>query len=200
MISWYEGYPLHRLLERVMITTEKERKTYADYAALDEGAPYQLIDGELVMTPAPTFFHQLVVWCLGTDLFTFVKQHELGVVVGSPVDVYFSETETYQPDLVFISKDRLDIVTEQKINGAPDLVVEVLSPATGYYDLTKKRRVYEVSGVKEYWIVDPIERTAEVLENVEGTYETVAKAHQKGRVLSRLLDGFEVDLERLFSF
>ena len=182
-----------------MITTEKERKTYADYAALDEGAPYQLIDGELVMTPAPTFFHQLVVWRLGTDLFTFVEQQERGVVVGSPVDVYFSETETYQPDLVFISKDRLNIITEQKINGAPDLVVEILSPATGYYDLTKKRRVYEASGVKEYWIVDPIEHTVEVLENVEGTYETVAKTHQKGRVPSRLLDGFEVDLERLFA-
>ena len=100
MILRYEGYPLHRLMESAMITTEKKGKTSADYAALDEGAPYQLIDGELVMTPAPTFFHQLAVWRLGTDLLTFVERNQLGVVVGSPVDVYFSETETYQPDLV----------------------------------------------------------------------------------------------------
>ena len=141
MISWYEGYPLNTLQARVMITKEKERKTYADYAALGEGAPYQLINGELVMTPAPTFFHQrvvwhlgtdlftfvehhdlgivvgspVVVWHLGTDLFTFVEHHDLGIVVGSPVVVYFSETETYQPDLIFISEDRLDIIAEQQV-------------------------------------------------------------------------------------
>ena len=90
MISWYEGYPLHRLQESVMITTEKERKTYADYAALDEGAPYQLIDGELVMTPAPTTFHQMVVWEFGTTLRTFVQNYDLGLVLGAPVDLYFS--------------------------------------------------------------------------------------------------------------
>ncbi len=200
MISWYEGYPLHWLQESIMITTEKERKTYADYAALDEGAPYQLIDGELVMSPSPTRAHQAVLLRLALMLQRFVVENSLGEVYVAPFDVKLSETEVYQPDLLFISANRLAVITEQHVNGAPDLVVEILSPATGYYDLTKKRRVYEVSGVKEYWIVDPIERTVEVLENVEGTYETVAKADQKGRVSSRLLDGFEVDLERLFSF
>ncbi len=182
-----------------MFAPAREKKTYADYAALEEGAPYQLIDGELVITPAPTFLHQLVVWRLGNQLFNHAEQHGLGVVVGSPVDVYFSESETYQPDLVFIAKDRLDIVTEQRMNGAPDLVAEVLSPATSYYDLTKKRRVYEASGVKEYWLVDPSERSVEVLALVEGLYEIIGKAHQQGRAASRLLPGFEV-MERLFSF
>ena len=183
-----------------MLAPTKDQKTYADYAALDEGAPYQLIDGELVMSPAPTFLHQLVVWRLGTDLFNFVEKHHLGLVVGAPVDVYFSDTETYQPDLIFISKERLHIVAEQKVMGAPDLVVEVLSPATGYYDLTKKRRIYESSGVKEYWIVDPTEKTVEVFTNVENTFEAVEKASQQASVQSRLLDGFEVELAKLFSF
>ncbi len=183
-----------------MLAPTKEKKTYADYIALDEGAPYQLIDGELVMSPAPTFLHQLVVWRLGTHLFNFVEKHGLGVVVGSPVDVYFSETETYQPDLVFISKDRLNIVTEQNVMGAPDLVVEVLSPATGYYDLTKKRRVYEASGVKEYWIVDPTEKTVEVPANVKDLFEAVEKAPPQASVESRLLDGFAVELAKLFAF
>ncbi len=183
-----------------MITTEKERKTYADYAALDEGAPYQLIDGELVMSPSPTRAHQAVLLRLALMLQRFVVENSLGEVYVAPFDVKLSETEVYQPDLLFISANRLAVITEQHVNGAPDLVVEILSPATGYYDLTKKRRVYEASGVKEYWIVDPTEHTVEVLENVGGTYETVAKAHQKGRAPSRLLDGFEVDLERLFAF
>ncbi len=182
-----------------MITTEKERKTYADYAALDEDAPYQLIDGELVLSPSPTRAHQAVLLRLALMLQRFVAENSLGEVYVAPFDVKLSETEVYQPDLLFISANRLAVITEQHVNGAPDLVVEILSPATGYYDLTKKRRVYEVSGVKEYWIVDPIEHTVDVLENVEGTYETVAKAHQKGRVPSRLLDGFEVDLGRLFA-
>ena len=183
-----------------MLAPTKEKKTYADYAALDEGAPYQLIDGELVMSPAPTVYHQMVVWELGTTLRLFVQEHDLGLVIGAPVDVYFSETETYQPDLVFISKERLNIVTEQNVMGAPDLVVEVLSPATGYYDLTKKRRVYEASGVKEYWIVDPTEKTVEVLANVENTFEAIEKAPQQASAESRLLDGFAVELAKLFAF
>ena len=186
--------------EAAMLTPTKDQKTYADYAALDEGAPYQLIDGELVMSPAPTVLHQLVVWRLGTHLFNFVEKHDLGLVVGAPVDVYFSETETYQPDLVFISKERLNIVTEQKVMGAPDLVVEVLSPGTGYYDLTKKRRVYQASGVKEYWIVDPTEKTVEVLTNVGDVFEGIEHASPPTSVQSRLLDGFEVELATLFAF
>lgn len=182
-----------------MITKEKERKTYADYAALDEGAPYQFIDGELVISPSPTHYHQTTLLNLVLMLQRFVVENSLGEVYVAPFDVKLSETEVYQPDLLFVSAERLTIIGEQQVNGAPDLVVEVLSPATGYYDLTKKRRVYEVSGVKEYWIVDPTERAVEVLENVDGTYQTVAKIYQKGRAASRLLEGFDVDLERLFA-
>ena len=183
-----------------MLAPAKSKKTYADYAALEESAPYQLIDGELVMSPAPTVYHQMVVWELGTTLRLFVKQHDLGLVIGAPVDVYFSETETYQPDLVFISKERLSIITEQKVMGAPDLVVEVLSPATGYYDLTKKQRVYQTSGVKEYWIVDPTEKTVKVLTNVGDAFEDTEPIAEQTAAKSRLLDGFEVELATLFAF
>ena len=183
-----------------MLTPTEEKKTYADYAALEEGAPYQLIDGELVMSPAPTVLHQLVIWRLGTRLFNHVETHELGIVVGSPIDVYLSDTETYQPDLIFISDERRDRITEPYIKGAPDLVVEVLSPSTGYYDLTKKRRTYEAAGVKEYWIIDPKEKTVEILYNLEGTFKTLIHAYQQGEVSSRLLNGFKVDLAKLFTF
>ena len=86
------------------------------------------------------------------------------------------------------------------MKGAPDLIVEVLSLSTGYYDLTKKRHTYEATGVKEYWIVDPKEKTVEVLYNQEGVFETIVHDHQQGDVALRLLDGFQIPLAKLFSF
>lgn len=193
---WYQRSTCHYSEVPAMLSVEK--KTYADYAALDEGAPYQLIDGELVMSPSPSRSHQTVVLRFALAMQRFVG-NDLGDVYVAPFDVRLSETDVYQPDILFVAHDRLDIVSEQEVNGAPDLVVEVLSPATGYYDLTKKKHVYEASGVQEYWIVDPIERTVEVLTTVEGTYETVQSARETGRVASRLLDGFGVDVEQLFA-
>ena len=105
----------------------------------------------------------------------------------------------YQPDILFVAKHRLALLTEQQAEGAPDLVVEVLSPATGYYDLTKKRRVYEAAGVQEYWIVDPIEHTVLVLDNIDRSYATLAEAREEGEVASRLLEGFVVDLPTMFA-
>src|SRR6266542_2906772 len=146
---------------------EKEktkRYTYEDYEKLPEGAPYQLIGGELVMTPSPVPYHQSVSRKIEFELIKFVEEKKLGEVFDAPIDVYLSETETYQPDIIFISKDRLRIIGEKKIEAAPDLVIEILSPSTAYYDLKHKRRIYESSGVREYWIVDPMEKSVEVYE------------------------------------
>ena len=181
-----------------MATRTAAKQTRADYAELPEGAPYQLIGGELIMTPAPSFYHQAIVWELGTALRTFVKEKDLGVVVGAPIDVYLSETEAYQPDLLFVAERRRDIITERGVEGAPDLVVEVLSPSTAYHDLTKKKRVYEETGVKEYWTVDPEDRTVTVYDNAENGFTPISKSHEAGSVHSKQLDGFDVDLEALF--
>ena len=175
--------------------------TYADYEKLPEGPAYQLIDGDLVMTPAPTPFHQAVLTRLTTLFFQFVEELNLGTVFCSPIDVYFSETETYQPDVVFVSKANAGIIGEKRIDGAPDLVVEILSSGTGYYDLTHKKAVYQALGVKEYWIIDPQERTIEVLENKDGEFcvvGTAGTARENRRVSSKLLNGFFVDVETLF--
>lgn len=181
-----------------MLAPAKTFKTVDDYVALPEGAPYQLVDGELIISPAPSFFHQRVIWRLGPAFVRFVEETNAGVVVGSPVDVFLSEHDAYQPDILFVAKDRQGIIEENGVHGAPDLVVEVLSPSTGYYDLTHKKRVYAEHGVKEYWIVDPIEKTVEVFENVEGTYISFAQARNEGTVPSCLLEGFEVTLADLF--
>ncbi len=182
-----------------MELTETKLKTYDDYAKLPEGAPYQLIEGELVMSPAPEEAHQRVEMRFVLDLGNFVTQRELGQVYTSPMDVYFGERETYQPDIVFVSRERLEIITRTRIEGAPDLVVEILSPATGYYDLAHKKDVYEKSGVKEYWILDPKATSIEVLWNEKGRFVTLTKHRARGVAESKLLSGFKVDVATLFA-
>lgn len=175
-----------------------KRYTYEDYEKLPEGAPYQLIGGELIMTPSPVPYHQIVSREIGFELLKFIKEKKLGEVLFAPIDVYLSETETYQPDIIFISKDKLNIIGEKKIEAAPDLVIEILSPSTAYYDLKHKRRVYETSGVKEYWIVDPMEKSVEVYENPGAEFKLFSNARQSGTVHSKLLDGFGIGIEKIF--
>jgi len=179
--------------------TEENFFTYEDYANLPEGAPFQLIGGKLVMTPAPSPYHQMVLKKLGYLLYEFAeKRNNLGEVFFAPIDVYFDEKEVYQPDIVFITKERLDIVGEKKIESAPDLVIEIISEATAYYDLRHKKNIYEKYGVKEYWIVDPIEKSIEVYENSEKGFVLISRAVMKGTVKSSILRGFEVSLEEIF--
>lgn len=146
------------MAEAVLEKTKKQY-TYEDYEKLPEGAPYQLIGGELIMTPSPVPYHQIILRRIGFELVKFVEERRLGEVIYAPMDVYLSKTETYQPDIIFISNERLNIIGEKKIEAAPDLVMEILLESTAYYDLRHKKRVYESSGVKEYWIIDPMEKS-----------------------------------------
>ena len=150
------------------------------------------------MTPSPTPYHQLLSIRIEEALRARVKSGDLGEVLDAPLDVYLSETDTFQPDIIFISKERLNIIGETKIEAAPDLVIEILSPSTAYYDLRHKMRVYEATGVKEYWIVDPMEKTMEVYVNLGKEYTLFSQARIKGTVKSKLLDGFEIVLENIF--
>src|SRR3990172_4863727 len=177
---------------------KKKIYTYKDYEKLPEGAPYQLIGGELVMTPSPVPYHQIVLRKIGFELVKFIEEKGLGEVIYAPIDVYLSETETYQPDIIFISKERMSIIGEKKIESAPDLVIEILSPSTAYYDLRHKKHVYESSGVKEYWIVDPLEKSVEVYENTGEEFKLVSSTRHAGEVNSKLLDGFKVVIEKIF--
>ncbi len=174
------------------------QKTIADYEALPEGAPYQLIDGELIMNAAPHWFHQKALSKLYRKMSDFVEKHDLGEIEFSPVDVYLAEADVYQPDIVFVGKQRRDIIVDGKIKGAPDLVVEVLSPSTGYYDIAHKKSIYESSDVKEYWILDYQEGVVEVFENVNGEFKQLERRRKKGTVSSKVLPGFSVSVESLF--
>src|ERR1017187_854741 len=148
-----------------MLTAIQERATSRDYEALPEGAPYQLDEGELILTPAPTFDHQEIIFEISYQLASYLRQHKIGRAVTSPVDVILDDHNAYQPDVIFIRTERLHIVKRGRVYGAPDLVMEVLSPSTAEYDLNEKKATFERSGVREYWIVDPSEETLEIFVN-----------------------------------
>lgn len=175
----------------------KEKKVSINYyKLLPEGAPYQLIEGGLIMTPAPSPEHQLILGDLVEIFRNFVK--EKGLIIFSPVDVYFDEHNALQPDLFYISRDRKHIIKKDGIYGPPDLIVEILSPATAHYDLKEKFRVYERSGVKEYWIVDPETRTVEIYSLKDGEFILMAKSDKAPELKSIILHGLTVKAEDIF--
>lgn len=177
---------------------KKERYTYADYAELPESAPYELIAGSLVMAPLPTFQHQQVSLRLSTALFRYVEAHESGTVVAAPMDVMLAEDTTVQPDLVYISSVQREIIGEQRIEGAPDLIAEILSPSTAHRDVGIKKRLYEQYGVREYWTLDPESQAVEVHVNTDAGFTQHARVVEAGAVASTVINGFEVDVANLF--
>jgi Uma2 family endonuclease len=179
-------------------TGPKKIHTYEDYRRLPEGAPYELIGGKLVMTPSPGKTHQIVLKRLLKLLDSHVEEKNAGEVLCAPRDVCLAPTEVYQPDILFVAKNRLEISAEDKVNGAPDLVVEILSPSNAYYDLRKKFRAYEKYGVKEYWIIDPEEASVEVYELADGKFCQAGQSEKTGSVASVVLPGFNVKPEDIF--
>lgn len=174
--------------------------TYDDYAHLpDNGFRYEVIDGALVMSPAPLMGHQLISAALMSALRAHVRRHRLGIVVAAPVDVQVGDRATpVQPDIVFVARDRLHIVGRERIEGAPDLVVEILSRSTAARDRGLKFDLYAASGVREYWLVDPDERTLEVYVLRGRAYAPLGSYRQGEVAASELLPGLKLKVKELF--
>lgn len=137
------------------------RWTYDEFARLpDDGNRYEVIGGELFMTPAPTPLHQKVLTRLTTALESFCDTHGLGEVFG-PIDLLLGEGDYLEPDAVFVSRDRIGTISDRGAEAAPDLVVEILSPKTALRDRGIKRERYAHFGVREYWIIDTTRRRIE---------------------------------------
>ena len=146
--------------------TQSKVFTYQEYSDLPEdGKRYEVINGDLIMVPGPNTDHQNASGNLEFELRMFVKKHQIGKVYDAPYDVVLGENNVFFPDIMFVSNENSKIITEKNITGAPDLIVEILSPATGYYDLTEKKEIYAEFGVKEYWIVDPKKQWVELYSN-----------------------------------
>ena len=176
--------------------------TYEDFLNFpDDGRRHEIIDGDHYVTPSPNTKHQRVVMRLTTEIATYLKHHSIGELFAAPFDVVFSDLDVVEPDLLYISRERAGILTEKHVRGAPDLVVEILSPGTRKTDEITKRKLYERFDVKEYWVVDPELDTIKVYRSEAGTYARVAElSAEAGDVLTTpLLPGFSMAIGELFA-
>ena len=173
--------------------------TYEDYRTTPEDKRYELLDGDLLATPTPNLKHQEVQFELGIQLGRFVKERALGEFFFAPCDVVLSDHDVVQPDLLFVSRERAHLLSGgDAVRGAPDLVVEILSPATAGRDRGYKHALYARHGVAEYWLVDPADETIAIHRLRDGAL-VVAHTFGRGQTLrSPLLAGFALDVDSVF--
>ena len=180
-----------------MVTTTR-KLTYQDYAKTPDDERYELLDGELVFMPSPKEIHQRLLLKLGLLLYAFVMENSSGSVYVAPFDVVLSDTNTLQPDILFISNERSHIITEANVQGAPDLAIEIISPSDPNRDRVRKREIYQRHGVAEYWLVDPDARNVTALTLRDGAYLTAGIYGESDTLTSPTLRGFTLDLAELF--
>ncbi len=183
-----------------MATTEHAVKLrYEDYRRTPDDERYELLDGELMMVPAPNMKHQEIVVRLSRELSRFTEQHGLGKVYVAPCDVVLSDNDVVQPDVLFISRAHGHRITEKNVQGAPDLVTEILSPSTAEKDLGRKYELYGSGGVLEYWIVDPAAGTVAIHRQGDGRLELAGRFGRRERLTTTLLDGLELEVDDIFA-
>lgn len=173
--------------------------TYAKARARlpESNLPTEIWDGHLVMAPAPVPSHQIISSHIEDALRRWVSRRRLGIILHAPVDVVLNPKLVYQPDVLFISKPRLNLITD-RIQGPPDLVVEIVSSDRRKRDYKDKKDGYEAYGVKEYWIVDPAKEHIEVWWlNEEKFFELLGRYAGKEKAVSKVLPGFKVPVDRI---
>lgn len=176
------------------------RLTYADWLAFPtDRYRYEVIDGDLLVTPPPAIVHQRVSRELEFALLTFLRANNLGEVLDAPVGVKLDDSNIVEPDLVVVLTHNAHRIGVQVISGPPDLVIEILSPGTARRDLGVKRDTYAQAGVPEYWIVDPESRSIEVLTLVSNAYARAGLYRENEALLSQVLPGFTLALTAIFA-
>ena len=182
-----------------MATTERAVKlTYEDYCTTPDDKRCELLNGDLMMVPAPNTTHQRVQRQLGYKLTQFIDDHALGELFFAPYDVVLSDNDVVQPDLLFISREREHIITPENVRGAPDLVIEILSPSTADKDLGYKHELYSRYGVLEYWVLDPIAETIAVHRQRHGVLELTEALGRRDTLRTPLLKGLDLQLNEIF--
>ena len=175
--------------------------TYDDFVNVpDDGKRHEIIDGEHYVTPSPNTKHQSSVVSL-LSIGAYLKQEPIGHVFTAPFDVVLSDLDIVEPDLLYISRDRLEILTKAHVRGAPDLVVEILSPGTRRTDEITKRKLYERFGVQEYWVVDPELDAIKVYRRADGAFAKVVElsAEHEDALTTPLLPGWSAPLAEVFA-
>jgi Uma2 family endonuclease len=173
--------------------------TVTEYKNLPENGPrYQLIEGDLYVAPAPNRFHQDISRNLEVALANYLSAHTIGVLYDAPFDVYLSEVDVFQPDLLIVLNENRGILTDAGAEGPPDLVIEVLSPKTRQLDLVHKKRTYARMGIKELWIIDPDQKDVTVYRFDQDPIDPVGKFSGQEEVSSPLLPGLTIALQDIF--
>jgi Uma2 family endonuclease len=173
--------------------------TYDDYLALpDDGRRYEVIEGDLSMTPAPSPRHQEIQAWLSARMVLHVRQYSLGKVYVSPIDVALSLIDIVQPDILFVAKDRMHIVARRNIVGIPDLIVEILSPTSRERDQVDKLALYQRYALPEYWIVDPEAETVETFLYQGTQLERIDTFKMGNELPAHQIAGFRLDVAEIF--
>ena len=174
--------------------------TFADYARLTppDSGNYELHNGKIIYMPSPLDSHQEISIALSARLYLYVLTHKLGKVLAAPMDTIFTPNDTVQPDILFVSTEKLKIINRQ-VKGAPDLVVEIVSGGNTPKEMSYKKHLYEASGVREYWLIHPIKKTLTQYENIEGEFFVKNVANTEGVILSITVEGFELKLSDIFA-
>lgn len=194
--SWATRYILW-----VMGAEVVPRLTYEQFRQLpDDGKRYELIRGEVHEIPSPSTRHQFVLQNLSISLGSHVLENRLGEVACAPLDVRLTPDSALQPDLIFVSNVRAEIIQQNFIAGAPDLVAEILSPSTAAYDRATKLPMYAEAGVPEAWVVDPEAKSVEVLKLQGNKYLVDSTLAGSQSLVSSQFPGWKISLSELFRF
>lgn len=167
--------------------------------APEDGNRYEVIDGELFVTPAPGWLHQRGLNKLNIRLGQHIYDHDLGEIVTAPTAVVLDEETGVEPDLVYISRERLGIISERGVEGAPDLVVEALSPSTEARDRGIKMRRYAAAGIPHFWLLDPRSRTLEPYRLAETGYELIGVFGPGSIFRPALFPGLDIPIDDLWA-
>ncbi|PWK73816.1 Uma2 family endonuclease [Mucilaginibacter oryzae] len=182
-----------------MLIADQKKYTVEDYLMLEEGVPFQLINYDLITSPSPLSIHQQVLYALSEIIVLYnIKHGRQGQWLYAPMDVKFDDGNVVQPDILYIAEDRKKELIKHRIEGAPDLIIEILSPSNAYYDLRQKKDVYEKYGVKEYIIIDPIQQNADLYALKSGVYVLAQKVQLTETLKSVLLPVFDIEVSTLF--
>ena len=178
------------------VVLPEQKYTVDDYMNLSDDKRYELIEGDLIVVPRPVPRHQRIVFNIILELGVYIKESHVGEVY-QEVDVLLGDN-VVAPDIVFISQDRINIIGEKNVQGAPDLVIEVLSPSTRAYDKKKKGALYCRYGVKEYWLVEPDSNLVEIFYLEEKSWRWGGVYDTEDVLVSDLLPGLQLAVAKIF--
>jgi len=172
---------------------------FLEWDGFEPGFTYELINGELVKKSSPHPQYQIISANLFRNIDSFVQDKKSGIVLFAPVDVFLDQENALVPDLIFIREANRSIITDNGVEGVPDLVVEILSPGTAKYDRGKKMKVYRKHQVREYWLVDPKLQSVEVYVYRNGDYDLDFLETVQGKIQSVVLEGFSLEIDTIFN-